>query len=221
MVPKELILDDNFEDDVYWLIRELKSITSWNKHAHTIKQTLRLLLESKGYVSITTSNPTRYHVTSIGSSYLYDVPMDKHGHLTPFRGQRVRIVCTSSGRHSWREVMVGRVYESPPDKIVIKRKRTYRFPDYVSAFHCCYQSPRYRIIDIPLDAKMTFLSWKNEVIDLTGYSSLLIDGTLNAPIAAIRFNEDETVGLKVAGHIGGRDHESLREAIDWASSCVR
>ena len=97
--------------------------------------------------------------------------------------------------------MVGKGYESPPDKIVIKRKRTHRFPDYVSVFHCCYQSPRYRIIDIPFDTKMTFLSWKNEVNDLTGYSSLLLDGTLDAAIAIMRFDEDSTVGLKVAGHM--------------------
>lgn len=220
MVPEELILNDDFEDDVYSLLQELNSITSWNKQAHGLKQTLRLLLESKGYICIATSNPTRYHVTSIGSSYLYDVPMDKHGHLASFRGLRVRIVCIGSGRHTWREIMVGKVCETPPEKIVIKRERTYTFPHYVSAFHCRYQSPRYRIIDIPPDSKMTFLSRKNEVIDLSGYSSLLIDGTVNAPIAAIRFNDDHTVGLKIAGYMGGRDHMSLREAIDWAASSV-
>ena len=221
MVPKDLLLHDDFEDDVYPLLRELTRITNWNKQAHRIKQTLKLLLESKGYISISTSNPTRYHVTSVGSSYLYDVPMDKQGHLAPFRGHRVRIVCVGSGRHSWRAVMVGKVYETPPEKIIIKRERKYEFPDYVSAFHCSYRSPRYRIIDIPSDSSLTFLSWENEVIDLTGYSSLLFDGTLNAPIAAIRFNENKTIGLKVAGHAIGRDHESLRDAIDSAASSVR
>ena len=221
MVPEELILDDDFEDDVYPLLQELDNITSWNKQAHQLKQSLQSLLETKGYIRIATSNPTRYHVTSIGSSYLYDVPMDKRGHLTPFRGHRVRIVCTGSGSHTWREVMVGKVYETPPEKIVIKRTRTYVFPDYVSAFHCRYKSPRYRIIDIPFNSPMTFLSWKNEVIDMKGYSSLLIDGTLNAPIASIRFNEDKTIGLKIAGHLRGGDHKTLREAIDWANYCVR
>ena len=221
MVPEELILNDDFEDDVYPLLQELNNITSWNKQAHELKRSLQSLLEKKGYIRIATSNPTRYHVTSIGSSYLYDVPMDKRGHLTPFRGHRVRIVCTGSGSHTWREVMVGKAYETPPEKIVIKRTRAYAFPDYVSAFHCRYESPRYRIIDISPNSSMTFLSWKNEVIDLTGNSSLLIDGTLNAPIASIRFNEDKTIGLKVAGSLLGRDYQSLREAIDWASSCVR
>ena len=220
MILEDLMLDDDFQDDVYPLLQQLRNSTSWNKKTHETKESLRSLLKSKGYVSIVTSNPNRYHVNSIGSSYLYDVPLDKRGHLERFRGKRVRIVCTGSGKHTWREVMAGPVYGSPADKIVVKRERKYQFPDYVDAFHCCYRSPRYRIIDIPPDSSMTFLSWKNEVIDLTGYSSLLIDGTLNAPIAAVRFNENKTIGLKVAGHAIGRDHESLREAIDWANYCV-
>jgi hypothetical protein len=220
MILEDLMLDDDFQDDVYPLLQQLRNSTSWNKKTHETKESLRSLLKSKGYVSIVTSNPNRYHVNSIGSSYLYDVPLDKRGHLERFRGKRVRIVCTGSGKHTWREVMAGLVYDSPADKIVVKRERKYQFPDYVDAFHCCYRSPRYRIIDIPPDSSMTFLSWKNEVIDLTGYSSLLIDGTLNAPIAAVRFNENKTIGLKVAGHAIGRDHESLREAIDWANYCV-
>ena len=220
MIPEDLMLDDNFQDDVYPLLQQLQNSTSWNKKTHETKESLRSLLKSKGYVTIVTSNPNRYHITSIGSSYLYDVPLDKKGHLKRFRGKRVRIVCTGSGKHTWREVMAGPLYDSPADKVVVKRERKYQFPDYTDAFHCRYRSPRYRIIDIPPDSSMTFLSWKNEVIDLTGYSSLLIDGTLNAPIAAIRFNKDKTIGLKVAGHALGRDHESLREAIDWANYCV-
>ena len=210
MILEDLMLDDDFQDDIYPLLQHLRNSTSWNKKTHEIKESLRSLLKSKGYVSIVTSNPNRYHVNSIGSSYLYDVPLDKRGHLERFRGKRVRIVCTGSGKHTWREVMAGLVYDSPADKIVVKRERKYQFPDYVDAFHCCYRSPRYRIIDIPPDSSMTFLSWKNEVIDLTGYSSLLIDGTLNAPIAAIRFNENKTIGLKVAGHARGGEHESGR-----------
>ena len=221
MVPKELMLDDDFQDDVYPLLQQLRNSTSWNKKKHEIKESLRSLLKSKSYVSIVTANPDRYHVSSIGSSYLYDVPLDKRGHLERFRGKRVRIVCTGSGKHSWREVMAGMVYDSPADKLIVKRERKYQFPDYADAFHCRYRSSRYRIIDVPSDSSMTFLSWNNEVIDLTGYSSLLIDGTLSAPIAAIRFNEDKTIGLKVAGFAVGGDYESLREAIDSANSAVR
>lgn len=221
MVPKELLLNDDCRDEVYPFIQQFKSVTTWNKEAHAMKESLRSLLKNKGYIAIITTNPDRYHVSSIGASYLYDVPLDKQGHLTPYRGKRVRVVCTGSGRHSRREVMVGIVYDTPTEKIVEKRSRQYRFPDYTEIFHCRYSSPRYRIVDVPSDSSMTFLSWKGEVIDLKGYSSLLVDGTLNAAIATIRFNEDKTIGVKVAGHAMGGDHKTLREAIDWANYCVQ
>ena len=88
MVPEDLMLDDNFQDDVYPLLQQLRNSTSWNKKTHETKELLRSLLKSKGYVSIVTANADRYHVTSIGSSYLYDVPLDKRGHLERFRGKR-------------------------------------------------------------------------------------------------------------------------------------
>jgi len=44
------------------------------------------------------------------------VPVKKRGHLSPFRGQKVRIICTESGSSFRRGYMAGVVQESPPDK---------------------------------------------------------------------------------------------------------
>jgi hypothetical protein len=59
MILEDLMLDDDFQDDVYPLLQQLRNSTSWNKKTHETKESLRSLLKSKGYVSIVTSNPNR------------------------------------------------------------------------------------------------------------------------------------------------------------------
>ena len=59
----------------------------------------------------------RYLASSVGDSYLYDVPMNKRGNLNRFRGQRVRVFCISSGDNRDRMYKAGAVITSSDDTV--------------------------------------------------------------------------------------------------------
>ena len=105
MINGNEIITDEIKDDVYEIVAKLNLYKTWTKEKHQIKNQLIELLNKKKYISFY-SLVSRFIVTSIGSSYLYDVPATKRGHLSIFRNKRVRIICVSSGRF-WRIYMAG------------------------------------------------------------------------------------------------------------------
>jgi hypothetical protein len=92
-------IPDNVKDDISILIEKLNDRKHWNDEAKEKLFKLMKLLEKKGYIFFSGS-PYRYHLYQVGNSCLYDIPMNRRGHLSIFRGKRVRIVCVSSGRYS-------------------------------------------------------------------------------------------------------------------------
>jgi hypothetical protein len=105
MINRDEMIKDDIKDDVHDMVGKLNLYKTWTKEKHQIKNQLIELLDKKKYISFY-SLVSRFIVTSIGSSYLYDVPAKKRGHLSIFRNKRVRIICVSSGRF-WRIYMAG------------------------------------------------------------------------------------------------------------------
>ena len=130
MITESTMLVDDFKDEVLSILKPFNARAGWDKTKQALRRELVALLKTKNYVFFS-SGYNRYLISTIGSSYLYDVPLYKRGHLSKFRSKRVRIVCTDSGRLSWRGYMAGVVCESPADKVVVKRrqpKNIYTFP---------------------------------------------------------------------------------------------
>ena len=105
MITDDSMLEDSFNDDVLIAIKLLNVELKWTKKKYDLKNSLINLLNAEGYISFSVTNVEQYKISRVGQSYLYDVPMHKRGHLSIFRGKRVRIVCSGSGRNSFRELM--------------------------------------------------------------------------------------------------------------------
>jgi len=114
MEYNSIILEDDFNDDIHNSIKVLKALTIRNKKKINLKAQLINLLKANGYIFFV-SNYTHYVTSRVFESYLYDVSVKQRGHLSPFRGQKVRIICTESGRNFRRGYMAGVVQESPSD----------------------------------------------------------------------------------------------------------
>ncbi|MDA9902599.1 hypothetical protein N9D99_08790 [Gammaproteobacteria bacterium] len=214
MITESTILIDDFEDEVLSLLKSFNRI-GWGKTKQNLREELKSLLNENNYISFH-ANYTGYLVTTVGSSYLYDVPLYKRGHLSSFRGKRVRIVCIQSG--SWRfGYMAGVVCDTPEDKIIVSRcqpEKIYKFPSYVMAHRILYKSPRFMVFEP--DNSICIFS-RNEpcgFIDTSGWDSILIDGKVGQPVAILHHNPDGSIrGKRTGGYWIEKVYTSLREAI--------
>ncbi len=100
-------LPDPLCGDIGKLISKLQVRTTWGQREQDLRAQLVDRLAKQGYVSLV-GHPSRYHLTLVGESCLYDVPPNRRGKLKVFRGKRVRIVCVTSGRFD-RGLMAGAV----------------------------------------------------------------------------------------------------------------
>jgi len=213
MINKTTMLIDDFEDEVLNVLNSFRSRTRWNKAKNALRHELVALLKAKKYIFFS-SGYARYQISTIGSSYLYDVPLYKRGHLFKFRGKRVRIVCTDSGSHSWRGYMVGVIGDSPQEKIIKKLYYNYSFPDYVHSHKVLYKSPRFMVLKSDKSILILSKLESSGYIKLSDWDSFLVDGTKGSPIATLNHNADGSFLGKVIGQPRASLYPSLREAID-------
>ena len=99
-------LPDTTDDIIGALIARIGRIPTWTAEKQRLSANLVRLMRRFGYVSIQT-NYLRYRLTRIGQSCQFEVPADRTGHLKPYRGQRVRVVCISAGPRSTRTMLAG------------------------------------------------------------------------------------------------------------------
>ena len=153
----------------------------------------------------------RYHLTSIGESCLYDVPTYRKGALAEFRGQRIRIVCVSSG-HYERLLMAGVVGATPKNKIKIKEKAIYVFPE--SGDHeTIYLGRRYKLISAKGECTIETHQGSDESIDLKSCDLIMLDGKECCPIAIFKY---DPAGKLIGNLVGWKfkvAFSDLREAI--------
>jgi len=100
-----ITIEDPKADQIGLVIKELQSIPTFTKAKRAALERLLELLKQSGY-KMFNGKANRYGFGPIGASYLYRVPDDKRGHLEPYRGKLVRLVCVGSGIFD-RDIMVG------------------------------------------------------------------------------------------------------------------
>ena len=96
---------DPLNDDIGDLLLKINKRKTWTGEIESYRNDLIKLLKKKRYVYFR-GHPYRYGLMTIGSSYIYDVPKNKRGHLSKFRGKSVRILVIDSGRFD-RGLMAG------------------------------------------------------------------------------------------------------------------
>jgi len=105
MTTPQLQLPDPLTDNAGILIKALLNRKAWGDEQKGLLEQLIHMLGRKRYITFV-GHPARYHLTQIGQSCLMDIPINKRGHLSAFRGKRIRLVCVSSGRFD-RQLMAG------------------------------------------------------------------------------------------------------------------
>ena len=102
-------LPEDFSGEIGKLLAAIINEKSWNKKKRELVTDLISLLKSKDYFGFTGHGPT-YRISTVGSSFIYNVPMTKQGNLKRYKGKTVRVICVGSGSHTNRYYMIG-LYE--------------------------------------------------------------------------------------------------------------
>ena len=97
---------EDYTGKVGGLLKVLNAEERWNKHKYELVRQLIVILKADGYISFPGHGPT-YPISTVGSSFICIVPLKKLGHLKPFCGQVIRVICTGSGSHTDRYYMAG------------------------------------------------------------------------------------------------------------------
>ena len=219
MIKFSTVLADDFDDEILPLIKSINARRQWDKQKRSLRERLIDLLEASGYLKFT-GQVDRYLISRVGESYLYDVPLYKRGVLSEFKGKRIRVICTASGRYG-RGYMAGVVMETPRDRIVTKLVQKYNFPDYVNQHEIVYKSPRFVVFLI--DRKISILSddASCRYIKVVGWNSILVDGKAGGPIATLYLNVDGTVRGKLTSWVEDSTFETLKEAMAYLTKAYR
>ena len=197
MFDKKDQITDDIADDVRPYLDALTTRTAWNSKARSSLESLKKILREKNY-KLFVGHPGRYHLTGIGSSCLYDVPPNRRGFLSDFRGKRIRVVCVSSGRYD-RELMAGVVGVTPPHLIRKRETPIYIFPK-IDDHEVVYRGRRYMLIKAAGAAAIELHLASFEEIDLKACDFVLIDGEGCSPIAILKYADDKSlVGILIGG----------------------
>jgi hypothetical protein len=92
-------LKDPSIDEAGQIMLAMKAIPTWNKSKHSLHEKLKKLLTKNKHVCFE-GHVDKYHISIVGESCLYQVPINRRGHLSIFRGKLIRLVCIGSGRYS-------------------------------------------------------------------------------------------------------------------------
>lgn len=105
LIRLEHVLPDQYDDILGAKIHRLQAIDSWTAEKRKLQRDLAVMSTYFGYIGLRV-DPRAYLVHQVGQSFIYDVPLDKRGNLSVFRGKRIRIICLGSGAFS-RWIRVG------------------------------------------------------------------------------------------------------------------
>jgi hypothetical protein len=101
-------LPDTADDEIGSLLTQARAIETMTiEKRGLIARAIEAMKASK-CVSIRGSYQS-YNLSRIGQSCRYDIPEDRRGALLPFRGMRVRVVCTQNTGRSGRVSLAGPV----------------------------------------------------------------------------------------------------------------
>ena len=97
MFTKEDVIEDPCTDEAGQIMKSMLAIPTWTKAKHILSAELDELLESKKYIYFR-GHSKDYSVSCVGTSCLYQIPLNRRGHLSVFRGKLIRLVCVSTGQ---------------------------------------------------------------------------------------------------------------------------
>jgi len=201
---------DNIKDDVRPFLDALVERKGWNDATKLALSELKKILKRKRYNSFV-GHPSRYHLTRIGDSCLYDVPVDRKGVLTGFRGKRVRLVCVSSGRFD-RVLMAGVVSVTPPHLVRSREKPIYVFPE-IGDHEIAYLGRRYMLIKSTGTSAIELHQGSFEVVDLDACDYVLLDGVGCCPVATFKCRADGVLVGTLIGWKSGKEFASMADAV--------
>jgi hypothetical protein len=98
MFFKEDLIEDVCTDEAGQLMTAMHKIETWTKAKRDIFKRVIELLEKNEHIFFR-GHPDKYHLSVIGSSCFYNVPLNRRGHLSVYRGKLIRFVCVGSGRY--------------------------------------------------------------------------------------------------------------------------
>lgn len=101
-------IPDTANDEIGRLLAAALAVGHHNSEWRDLLAQAVLAMEKQGYVTIRGTYKS-YNMSRIGQSCQYDVPMDRRGGLLPFRGKRVRIVCSDNYGYNGKIFMAGPV----------------------------------------------------------------------------------------------------------------
>ena len=213
MIDANLILEDDLKDSGGLIIEAMQNEDGWTSAKSRLRDELIQCLQDEQYITFSGS-PYRYHASQVGLSYLYDVPLYKHGFLQQFRGMRIRIVCVGSGRYK-RTYMAGVVDITPKELVIEKLIHSYIFPDYATKSEAIYKTRRFLLFKADKQLKIICNKEPNGYIELDEWDSILIDGRKGVPIAKARQNLDGTVDIRQMGWLGQHRSANYSEAVKY------
>lgn len=91
-------IEDPCTDEAGQLMHAMHKIPTWTKAKRAIHISLIGLLETQKHIYFR-GHLDKYHLGVIGSSCFYNVPDNRRGHLSIYRGKTIRLVCLGTGRH--------------------------------------------------------------------------------------------------------------------------
>jgi hypothetical protein len=203
-------IKDTINDEISPFLKQLNKRKKWNNESKKNLKNLIQILERKKY-KFFIGHPSRYHLTKIGDSCLYDVPTYRKGVLAEFRGKRIRLICISSGRYD-RHLMAGIVSETPISKIKIKEKIQYVFPD-IGDHEIAYLGRRYMLINSKGHSPIELHQGSFDSIDLDSCDLILLDGKECCPIATLTFGNNKLLSGNLLGRTNKENYRSIVEAI--------
>ena len=201
---------DEIVDDVRPFLDALADRKGWNDATKFALSELKKILKKKRYTSFV-GHPSRYHLTRIGDSCLYDIPADRKGVLTGFRGKRVRLVCVSSGRFD-RVLMAGVVSVTPPHLVRSREKPIYVFPE-IGDHEIAYLGKRYMLIKSTGRSAIDLHQGSFEVVDLSACDYVLLDGVGCCPVATLKCRADGVLVGTLIGWKSGKEFASIADAV--------
>ena len=201
---------DEVLDDVRPFLDALVDRKGWNDATKFALSELKKILKKKRYNSFV-GHPSRYHLTRIGDSCLYDVPVDRKGVLSGFRGKRIRLVCVSSGRFD-RVLMAGVVSVTPPHLVRSREKPIYVFPE-IGDHEIAYLGRRYMLIKSTGTTSIELHQGSFEVVDLSACDYVLLDGVVCCPVATLKYENAEDLVGTLIGWRHGEKFSSIVDAI--------
>lgn len=92
-------IKDPCRDEAGQLMVEMGKIPTWTKAKRTLHNKLIEFLAKKKHTCFV-GHVDKYHLSIVGESCLYNVPQNRRGHLSIFRGKLIRLVCIGSGRYA-------------------------------------------------------------------------------------------------------------------------